>query len=324
MEVPNPKRQKREGDRENDHLANAEDKIDLKTAQKDEEFFLNSAGNVEIASSVQKIQNMFLRRIVKENHGTTILQCAFYSRQLGDFKGTDGMGCNSSNLVATVCASQLNIYDNQHCGDHLDLISQFTTSDIRCSEIPNPEFTCFSWIYSDDDDALVAVAGSHSIVHIISLSRSEELCRLRGHRGSVVDLQCHQIERRLLMSLCKEDSSIRGWDTSSAECIYLLDVSATAMCFNSEGSRLLVAQTVESTTQIIQIPFVRAKDSGKEGSPRLAHCIVTGEDCPCIQSYRRVDHMRYVSGNVLVKSPLGLELLHTESNKVSMYRAVDS
>ena len=90
------------------------------------------ASSAAIESSKQATQkqitpnytNLQLKRILKENHGLPILNCSFVSH------GSDGSTDFAlDNLLLTQSPCQINIYDNQHLGTHLDIISQFVLPD---------------------------------------------------------------------------------------------------------------------------------------------------------------------------------------------------
>lgn len=88
-----------------------------------------------------RFKSMYLRRIVKENHGRPIYQCSFAPKPPGaktaerilglysEHECIPGSGCactvDPSNIICTVGGAQLNTYDTMHCGDHLDLVSHF-------------------------------------------------------------------------------------------------------------------------------------------------------------------------------------------------------
>lgn len=80
-------------------------------------------------ASRDKFELMRLRRIVKENHGSDINQVIMFpsrrtvSKEDGDIQ--EDLNVEATNLVATVGSAQANIYDNEHCGDHLDIMSHF-------------------------------------------------------------------------------------------------------------------------------------------------------------------------------------------------------
>lgn len=146
----------------------------------------------------QVFGNMRLRRIVKENHGCDINQLSFFfnnknfsapvSIELN--KTFDKRGAvqrdstDTSNVLATVGGCELSVYDNEHCGDHLDIMSNF---DMTPEEEENKNkyiLETFCWLYKKGD-ALLATAGADGIIHILSLAHSEEIMALEGHSSKV-------------------------------------------------------------------------------------------------------------------------------------------
>eukprot|EP00842_Homolaphlyctis_polyrhiza_P006845 jgi/Hompol1/74/HPOL_004284-RA len=138
-------------------------------------------------------KRMALRRIIKENHGADINQCAFFIHPLRSAR-PDAVGhaapALGENVLATVGGAQASFYDNEHCGDHLDIMSQFTIEDDptctdtipkadQQSETSNEMLTC-CWLRFPQD-AVLAAAGRDKKIHILSIANSAELMILEGH-----------------------------------------------------------------------------------------------------------------------------------------------
>lgn len=64
------------------------------------------------------LENLHLSRLIKENHGECLIECCFFKSEIKDIY-------NPTNLLAVIGGKQANIYDNEHCGTHLDIMSQF-------------------------------------------------------------------------------------------------------------------------------------------------------------------------------------------------------
>lgn len=78
----------------------------------------------------------------------------------------------------------MSVYDNEHCGDHLDIMSNF---DITPSNVKNEaehKLNTLCWIYKEEGDALIATAGADTMIHILSLANSEEVLLLKGHTSN--------------------------------------------------------------------------------------------------------------------------------------------
>ncbi|ORX69734.1 WD40 repeat-like protein, partial [Linderina pennispora] len=210
--------------------------------------------------------NLRLRRIVRENHSSTIAQLALYFYRPNDLTPLDAMECDghhkghglgglshyerkfdkrgavlrenndNSNLLGTVGATQANIYDNENQGDHLDIMSHYQLPE----ESALPLHTC-CWVHTPDD-ALLAMGGEDKLVHIISLGWSREIRVLRGHTGAVIDLQMHPTNQRLLVSAGK-DRTVRIWSVQTGECLCRYETDATAVRFHPDGKSLLTGSS---------------------------------------------------------------------------------
>lgn len=75
----------------------------------------------------------------------------------------------------------MSVYDNEHCGDHLDIMSNF---DITSDDGINRELHTFCWLYRPGD-ACLAAAGVDGLIHILSLADSQEIKTLEGHTSNV-------------------------------------------------------------------------------------------------------------------------------------------
>ncbi|RKP24097.1 hypothetical protein SYNPS1DRAFT_23808, partial [Syncephalis pseudoplumigaleata] len=125
--------------------------------------------DAETSSSVEQSKeeqftNFYLRRLVRENHGRAITQLAVHPRY--------------GNLVATVGASQASVYDNEHCGNHLDIVTNYEAP-VDGSTGEAPMLTCCAWIHvhPESDDAWLAVGGQDGVVRLLSITRSAEFRR---------------------------------------------------------------------------------------------------------------------------------------------------
>ncbi|KAJ3200510.1 hypothetical protein HK099_002626, partial [Clydaea vesicula] len=104
--------------------------------------------------------------IIKENHLKEITLVKF------NLNVNINKDLDVSNLVATIGSNQLNVYDNEHCGDHLDIMSNFQLK-------PEETLKAMCWI-NIEEDCLMAVSSSN-IIRLLSLARSMEVFTLNGH-----------------------------------------------------------------------------------------------------------------------------------------------
>ncbi|KAG0248307.1 hypothetical protein BG011_000220 [Mortierella polycephala] len=199
-------------------------------------------------------KNLRLRRIVKENHASEINQMAFclnhrHNRTpfgLDHVKVFEKRGSvkrdpwDNSNILGTTGGPQANIYDNEHCGDHLDIMSHFLLDPVGeegAEELPEMLTCC--WIHQPQD-TILATAGTGKTIHILSLARSKELVRLSGHNHSVTDIHAHPTKDEYLLSASK-DGSVRMWNILTGKCLVIFEIKASVVCFNptTEGRTFL-------------------------------------------------------------------------------------
>ncbi|KAJ1911228.1 hypothetical protein IWQ60_010241 [Tieghemiomyces parasiticus] len=200
-------------------------------------------------------RNLRLRRILRENHGRTISQIAFFLNAkhhhadtpvgLNRHKTFDRQGAverdedDTSNLLATVGDTQVSVYDNEHCGDHLDIMSNFRLAPpvsvagddevgaTAAAALATEEFLTCCWI-SQPEDAWLAAAGQTGTIHLLSLAYSRELHRLTGHTGAVTDLQTHPRNDHYLLSASK-DGTVRLWDLRVNRCVCVFRTNTHAV-----------------------------------------------------------------------------------------------
>ncbi|KAI9592772.1 WD40-repeat-containing domain protein [Syncephalis fuscata] len=170
----------------------------------------------------------YLRRLVRENHGGAITQLSVHPRHL--------------NLVATVGASQASVYDNEHCGDHLDVVTNY---EAPYNETTNEaaSLSCCAWIcvHPEPQDAWLAVGGRDGVVRLLSITRSAEFRRLGAAADlpAVVDLCAHPSRPILLVAYA--DGSVRCWKlTDNGLCLCVWELNATSLCIGTDDNVFLV------------------------------------------------------------------------------------
>ncbi|KAJ2515400.1 hypothetical protein H4217_005196 [Coemansia sp. RSA 1939] len=259
-------------------------------------------------------RNLRLRRIVRENHNGTIAQLALVFYHPGD-KGHNGHGMggmpsyertfdkrgaavrdpeDSSNLLCTTGHTQANVYDNENCGDHLDVMSHFQL---------NPDntmaFRSCCWIRCPGD-ALFAVAGEDKAVHIASLAWTREIRVLAGHTDTVVDLQPHPTDDRLLASV-GSDQTVRLWSVQTGVCLCIYKQNATSARFHPEGKFLFIGSP---SGEVSQWPVPEYADD------QIDTLHFAQDDCKVVVPGRRsigssVDCIRFANAKLLVKNVSG-------------------
>ncbi|KAF9098196.1 hypothetical protein BGX23_006800 [Mortierella sp. AD031] len=259
-------------------------------------------------------KNLRLRRIVKENHSSEINQLAFCLNQrhnktpfgLDHVKVFEKRGAvkrdpwDNSNILGTCGGAQANIYDNEHCGDHLDIMSHFLLDPVGeegAEELPEMLTCC--WIHQPQD-AILATAGTDKVIHILSLSRSIELVRLSGHNHTITDIQAHPFNDDYLLSASK-DGSVRMWNIITGKCLFVFEIKASVVCFNpnTEGKTFLTGG-YNGEVREWSIPAL-------ESEPEEP-IVVLANESQVLQSglhSARIDCIRFAKGKVLSKSVNG-------------------
>lgn len=121
-------------------------------------------------------KNFHLRRIVKENHNSPIfhIQIGHDQQKLSSITGSEAGTYafevepkDLSHLLATVANSQLSVYDNEHYGDHLDLMCHYKIPEVEEEDVefygvlldkePRGCYNCFWWEAWRDPFGLVGV-----------------------------------------------------------------------------------------------------------------------------------------------------------------------
>ncbi|KAF9974875.1 hypothetical protein BGZ73_001650 [Actinomortierella ambigua] len=280
-------------------------------------------------------RNMRLRRIVKENHGGEINQLAFFLDPghnkapfgLDQVKEFDKRGSvkrdpmDTSNVLGTTGGPQANIYDNEHCGDHLDIMSHFLLDPIiENDEEVMPEMLTCCWIHQPQD-AILATAGTDRVVHILSLARSKELRRLEGHTHTITDIQANNFKDNYVLSASK-DCTVRLWNILTGKCLCVFEIKASVTCFNpNTKGRTFLTGGYNGEIREWEIPEFDVDPEEpiliSADNSRLLH--------PKLHA-ARIDCIRFCQGKVLSKSvngkieywdPASLEIIRTFTIKNS-------
>ncbi|CAG8447783.1 26242_t:CDS:2 [Gigaspora rosea] len=202
----------------------------------------------------QFFKNFRLRRIVKENHGNVINQLAFffnltnheapvgleYKKVFNKLGHVERNIHDSSNILASVGSIQANIYDNEHCGDHLDIVSNFAVSenvDLASGEL----LTC-CWLHRDED-ALLAIAGNSRTIYIISLALSLTMKTLWGHTDVITDIQKHPKDDQHILSTAR-DATVRLWHVNRGTCLYVFETRASVIYWHPSGQTFLTGNYI--------------------------------------------------------------------------------
>ncbi|TPX63110.1 hypothetical protein SpCBS45565_g06848 [Spizellomyces sp. 'palustris'] len=260
-------------------------------------------GKDEILSSLR------LRRIVRENHGSCINQCVFFPST--NTLASEQDAGTASNVLATIGGPQANFYDNEHCGDHLDIMSHFVVNGVGyckdAEELPTetPELLTCCWLHVDQD-AVLAAAGTDTDIHILSVTRSEEIARLKGHTDRILDLQPHPTDVNLLLSV-SDDGNVKLWHVRAKKCLCVYFVKATAAAFHPNGMSFLTSSS-KGVVVDWEIPEDLLHLSQNEAVAAPVEHIDEGQQVlwsDQLHGNNYIDCIRYVDEKVLSKSVNG-------------------
>ncbi|KAJ2779243.1 hypothetical protein H4R18_004118 [Coemansia javaensis] len=259
-------------------------------------------------------RNLRLRRIVRENHNGTVAQIALMFYRPCDVglggHGLGGMAAyervfdkrgsavraadDNSNLLVSAGGAQASVYDNENCGDHLDIMSHFDLGDGAAGA-----FRTCCWIRVPGD-ALFAVAGDSGLIHLVSLAWTREVRVLRGHAGAVVDLQPHPTDSRLLLSV-GADQTARVWSVLTGACLRTYRCAGTAARFHPEGTALFVGTSAGDVWR-----WPAADLSGDSEGPLE---LTAGDGTQVVAGKRAagaaIDCLRFARAGLLVKNTAG-------------------
>ncbi|KAG0163007.1 hypothetical protein DFQ30_000888 [Apophysomyces sp. BC1015] len=259
--------------------------------------------------------NMRLRRIVKENHACDISQLSFFFNSK-NFSAPVGIDLNktfdkrgavqrdqtdTSNVLATAGGCQINVYDNEHCGDHLDIMSNFDLTVLQTEEDPvKRDLRTVCWLYKEGD-AWLATAGADGLIHLISLANSQEVDILHGHTRPVHDLQGHPHSDNYILSTSR-DGTIRLWDIDAKKCLVIFEADATVAVRTARGE--LREWQIPAHTAVDEEPITVEKRHSRllkkmHGDSYIGLFISNAAE-RLIRSI--LDCIRYANGNILSKS----------------------
>ncbi|KAJ2774495.1 hypothetical protein IWQ57_000799 [Coemansia nantahalensis] len=260
--------------------------------------------------------NLRLRRIVRENHTGAVAQIALMFYHPGDAgaggHGTGGMAPyeraferrgaavreadDCSNLLVSAGHTQASVFDNENCGDHLDIMSHFQLPDGAAGALRS---CC--WIRAPGD-ALFAVAGEDRLVHVVSLAWTREIRVLRGHTDAVVDLQPHPTDHRLLLSVgC--DQTVRIWSVLTGACLRIYRCAASAARFHPEGTAVFVGSPAGDVWQWPLADLAAASDCAapRECTPADGTQVIAGKR----GLGAAIDCLRFAQSRLLAKNTAG-------------------
>eukprot|EP01080_Neovahlkampfia_damariscottae_P000671 gene671-8172_t len=95
------------------------------------------------------LKSLKLKKVIKENHKQDIIKIEIHPKH--------------QNLISTIGSNQINIYDNEHIGSHLDLISHFVN--IKTNISKGSKFNSLSWV----SEKYLAGSTQDGLIQILSI-----------------------------------------------------------------------------------------------------------------------------------------------------------
>ncbi|KAI8335858.1 WD40-repeat-containing domain protein [Chlamydoabsidia padenii] len=214
---------------------------------------------------------MRLKRILKENHERDINEIAFCfnktttsiikpldtteeddeeenfeEEEEEEFDIFDKLNIDqvdASNILGTLGGAQINVYDNEHFGNHLDIMSNFNLGDGLDEEEDYKEkiLNSFCWIHRKDD-AIIATGGADGDVHVLSIALSNEIAVLKGHTKPIVDVKAYPQDNQHIISVSK-DGTMRLWNVEKQTCVAIFEYECNVVCFHPSGETFITGTT---------------------------------------------------------------------------------
>lgn len=192
-------------------------------------------------SRVHALQQLRLKTVIKESHCSPV--------QHLDVNLCDA---DCRNLFATAARDQVTIYDDMHMGGHVAVVANLALS--STPEEAKDLFNACCWINSTGlsrhpyGDALLAVGGADSVIHIISIVQAAVVGQLPLPAGATVaELSAAASCPGLLLVLCR-DGSLQLWQISSGVCLWSAKTDAFAAALHPEGSCVLTSSRTGKLT----------------------------------------------------------------------------
>ncbi|PVU94667.1 hypothetical protein BB561_002369 [Smittium simulii] len=351
------------------HMNNGQDQhnnfkeIEQNTAETEASLVLLQSPSCELTLR-EVFNNMYLRRIVKENHGVEINRlCLNFVRaenvrfveisdSAEDYNDSQDKNYNPSmqqvsnsesekpsnhsievedtdlfveqnviknkrdpedysNVLLTVSTSQANIYDNEHCGDHLDIMSNYR-SDKENSIVTG------CWV-SASLDSVFCLGDCNGSIKVISVANSKEIAIIEAHNDKIVDLQPFPTMKLTVLSV-SQDKIIKLWDITSKTPLLEIEYSATVASFSLDG-KWLVTGSSTGEIRLWDLSTFNLKtcqkdvESAKPLSLSVESSIMI---CPAKKTpFAKTDCIKLLKGKILSKNILGrFELYDIENKKI--------
>eukprot|EP00761_Pharyngomonas_kirbyi_P006968 gb/GECH01006977.1/.p1 GENE.gb/GECH01006977.1/~~gb/GECH01006977.1/.p1 ORF type:complete len:419 (+),score=106.66 gb/GECH01006977.1/:1-1257(+) len=266
--------------------------------------------------------NMYLKKIIKENHKTTLSEVVINRCEP-----------ENNNLVATIGGGQLSIYDSDHCDSHLDIMCNFTNL--------KTQFTCgglissVCWVHAQDRDATLLFGDNDGTIQVISVSLSCVVALLKGHRQKIISIESHPIPglRHIAVSTSK-DETVRIWDTANRTCLCQINVPSctyavfseqdpeTVFVSNSKGKilkfdlpeEMKFLDTVDSVQETIYDDENDVGDNLDEREPQTILDMDAGDSIVRLSGY--IGYMRAFEEYIALKCRDRIPIVHVPTESI--------
>ncbi|OMJ11432.1 hypothetical protein AYI69_g9829 [Smittium culicis] len=152
---------------------------------------------------------------------------SFYGKY-SKFVSTGINTAENENVLLTISKNQANVYDNEHCGDHLDIMSNF--------HIENERFCCACWV-KKESDSLFVTGNEFGKIRVISVAWSKELSIIDAHKGPITSVVKHPVIDSVILSL-SGDKTMKILNVDSGKILSSYNYNASSACFSKDGKTI--------------------------------------------------------------------------------------
>jgi WD40 repeat protein len=187
----------------------------------------------------------------------------------------DGISHTSlGNLFATCGGDFATVYDDEHFGDNVAVVSQFKNE--KTTHVGGGELSCVCWVDArgftthEFGDALLAVGGGEdNVVQIFSVAEAKVMRLLKGHSGKLVALASGASDDGgAYLAVLATNGTVTVWDWRHASVRTVFTApGALSMEMNDQGD---VVYTGHADGKVLAWPIVSKTEKVKKTVPAPA------------------------------------------------------